>query len=93
MGRSEVKRIVSRRELLGRDNERVRGAEVLWQGTAQDILTGTIPLNVVLPATASKTNVRGRDESLRVRFSSGFSPTVAVDFWVELSEEWVRDDH
>jgi hypothetical protein len=90
---SESKRIVSRRELLDRDTERVRGAEVLWQGTVQDIVTGSVPLNVILPATAAKTHRRTVDEGLRVRFNSGFSPEIEVDFWFELSEEPIRDDY
>src|SRR5690606_36437723 len=84
---SEQKRIVTRRELLDKDSERVRGAEVMWQGKIQDIITGSIPLNFTLPATAKKMNIRTADDSLRVRFKSGFSPFIQVDFWFELTEE------
>lgn len=92
-GDSEIKRIVTRRELLNRDNERVRGAEIMWQNKIQDIITGSIPLNLTLPATATKMNFRTADDSLRVRFNSGFSPSIQVDFWFELTEETIRDDH
>ena len=92
-GESEIKRIVTRRELLDRDIERVRGAEVMWQDKIQDIITGSIPLNFTLPATATKTNFRTADDSLRVRFNSGFSPSIQVDFWFELTEEIIRDDN
>lgn len=93
LGKSEVKRIVTRRELLNRDHERTRGAEVMWQDKIQDIVTGTIPLNFTLPATATQLNYRTADETLRVRFNSGFSPSVQVDFWFELTEETIRDDN
>lgn len=92
-GDSEMKRIVTRRELLDRDNERVRGAEVMWQDKIQDIITGSIPLNFTLPATATKMNFRTADDSLRVRFNSGFSPSIQVDFWFELTEETIKDDN
>lgn len=90
---SEQKRIVTRRELLDRDTERVRGAEVMWQDKIQDIITGSIPLNFTLPATATKMNFRTADDSLRVRFNSGFSPSIQVDFWFELTEETIKDDN
>ncbi len=90
---SEQKRIVTRRELVNRDNERVRGAEVMWQDTIQDIITGSIPLNFTLPATATKMNFRTADDALRIRFNSGFSPSIQVDFWFELTEEIIRDDY
>jgi hypothetical protein len=90
---SELKRIVTRRELSDRDNERVRGAEILWQDKIQDIITGSIPLNFILPATATKISFRTADDSLRVRFNSGFSPSIQVDFWFELTEETIKDDN
>jgi len=90
---AEQKRIVTRRELLDRDTERVRGAEVMWQDKIQDIITGSIPLNFTLPATATKMNFRTADDSLRVRFNSGFSPSIEVDFWFELTEETIKDDN
>ena len=93
LGDSEIKRIVTRRELLNRDAERIRGAEVMWQDKIQDIITGSIPLNFTLPATATKMNFRTADDSLRVRFNSGFSPSVEVDFWFEITEETIKDDY
>ncbi|MFN7688086.1 MAG: hypothetical protein ACK5OP_10175 [Sphingobacteriales bacterium] len=93
MNDAEQKRIVTRRELLGRDTERVRGAEVLWQDEIQDIITGSIPLNFTLPASATKMNFRTVDDSLRVRFNSGFSTSIQVDFWFELTEETIKDDN
>jgi len=93
MNEAELKRVVTRRELIGRDTERVRGAEIMWQDKIQDIITGTIPLNFTLPATANKMNFRTADDTLRVRFNSGFSPSVQVDFWFELTEETLRDDN
>jgi hypothetical protein len=90
---AEHKRIITRRELLNRDKERVRGAEVMWQDKIQDIITGSIPLNFTLPATATKMNFRTADDALRVRFNSGFSPSIEVDFWFELTEETIKDDN
>lgn len=90
---SEQKRIITRRELVSRDNERVRGAEVMWQDKVQDIITGTIPLNFTLPATATKMNFRSADDTLRVRFNSGLSSLIEVDFWFELIEETIKDDN
>ncbi|MCD4678851.1 MAG: hypothetical protein K8S00_00550 [Bacteroidales bacterium] len=89
---AEQKRIVTRRELLNRDNERIRGSEVMWQGKIQDIITGSVPLNITLPATATKMNYRTADNTIRVRFNSGFSSSVEVDFWFEIIEEGITDD-
>jgi hypothetical protein len=86
-------RVVTRKEVPGTDAERVRGAEVVWQGEAVDILSGTIPLNLTLPATASKRHARTFDETLRVRIGSGVGRSASVDIWFELSEEMVRDDY
>jgi hypothetical protein len=89
----EMKRIITRREVPNTDKERVRGAEVMWQDKIQDIITGSVPLNFTLPATATKMNFRTADDSLRVRFNSGFSPSIQVDFWFELTEETIKDDN
>lgn len=75
------------------DPSRVRGAEVLWQGEITDIVSGTIPLNVELPALASKEHHRSRDEWLRVRLGSGVGRSVLVDIWFDVEEEVVRDDY
>lgn len=89
---AEQKRIVTRRELLNKDNERIRGSEIMWQGKIQDIITGSVPLNITLPATATKMNYRTADNTIRVRFNSGFSSSVEVDFWFEIIEEGITDD-
>jgi hypothetical protein len=86
-------RVVTHKEVAGTDAQRVRGAEVLWQGEAVDILSGTIPLNFILPATADKSPARTFDDSLRVRIGSGVGSSVSVDIWFDLVEELVRDDH
>jgi hypothetical protein len=90
---AEQKRVVTRRELLGRDKERVRGAEVMWQGELVDIITGSIPLDFTLSATASKMYHRTADESLRVRFGSGVGKSISVDFWFDMVEEVIHDDY
>ncbi|WP_413935516.1 hypothetical protein [Nitrospira sp. BLG_1] len=94
----ETKRIITRREVPARgdnryDTQRVRGAEVMWQGEIVDIITGAITLNFTLPATATKMHVRTVDDSLRVRFGSGVGKSVSVDFWFDITEEVVRDDY
>jgi hypothetical protein len=89
----EMKRIITRQEVPNTDKERVRGAEVMWQDKIQDIITGSIPLDFTLPATATKMNFRTADDALRVRFNSGFSPSIEVDFWFELTEETIKDDN
>lgn len=89
---SKSRRIITRKEVPNRDNERIRGSEVMWQGKIQDIITGSIPLNITLPATATKMNYRTADNTIRVRFNSGFSSSVEVDFWFELTEEGITDD-
>ena len=75
------------------NKKRINGAEVMWQNEFQDIITGTIPLNFTLPATASKMNYRTVDDTIRVRFNSGFSSSIQVDFWFELTEENINDDN
>ena len=86
-------RIVTHKEVPGTDVQRVRGAEVLWQGEAVDILSGAIPLNFMLPATADKNPARTFDDSFRIRFGSGVGSSVSVDVWFDIVEELIRDDH
>lgn len=89
---SKSRRIVTRKEVPKRDNERIRGSEVMWQGKIQDIVTGSVPLNITLPATATKMNYGTADNTIQVRFNSGFSSSVEVDFWFEIIEEGITDD-
>lgn len=91
--KGEMKRLVTRREVPDTDRERIKGAEVMWQGELADIITGSIPLNFTLPATASKMHFRTSDDSLRVRFGSGVGASISVDFWFDLTEEIIRDDN
>ena len=65
----------------------------MWQGKLADIITGSIPLNFTLPATAGKAHFRTSDDSLRVRFGSGVGRSLSVDFWFDLTEEIIRDDN
>lgn len=90
---SRSRRQVSRSEVDGTDAERVRGAEVLWQDRLVDIVTGTVPLDLVLPATAGKSHFRTADDTLRVRMGGGVGRSLVVDFWFEVLEEVVRDDY
>lgn len=89
----EMKRVITRKEVPNTDRQRVKGAEVMWQGELSDIITGSIPLNFTLPATAGKMHFRTSDDSLRVRFGSGVGKSISVDFWFDLTEEVVRDDN
>ena len=88
-----MKRLVTRKEVPGTDQQRVKGAEVMWQGELADIITGSIALNFTLPATSSKIHFRTSDDSLRVRFGSGVGKSLSVDFWFDLTEEIVKDDY
>lgn len=81
-----------RREAAGNDTERVKGAEVMWQNQLVDIVTGTIPLNAMLPATAGNI-YRTTDEVIRVRLGGGFRDSLSVDFWFDVREEVIRDDY
>jgi hypothetical protein len=85
--------IVTHAEVPGTDRQRVKGAEVMWQNQLVDIITGSIPLNFTLPATASKMHHRTADESLRVRFGSGVGKSISVDFWFDMVEEVIHDDY
>jgi len=60
------------RELLmpGTIRHRRAGVSVHWQERPLDIITGSIPLKVTLPATADKI-YRTSDEAIRVRFGNG----------------------
>ena len=90
-GRSE--RVVTRTEVEGRDTERVRGGEVVWQGQLADVITGSISLGVRMPATASDAYSPGGDDSIRVRFGSGVGESVTVDVWFDVVEETMNDDY
>ena len=69
------------------------GTTVMWQGEIADIITGSIPLNFTLPATAGKMHFRTADDSLRVRFGSGVGKSISVDFWFDMIEEEIKDDN
>jgi hypothetical protein len=87
-----MKRQVTRAEVP--DNQsRVRGAEVAWQDQVTDVVSGAIPLDIVLPALATKDAFRTSDESIRIRLGSGVGAGITVDFWFDVTEEMVRDDH
>ena len=69
------------------------GHEVVWQGGYADIVTGRIPLDLRLPATAERVydNV---DQMVRVTFG----PTdpehpVEVDVWFDVQEEVIATDY
>jgi hypothetical protein len=85
--------VVTHVEVPGTDQQRIRGSEVVWQEKVTDIITGSIPLNFTLPATASKMHFRTADDSLRVRFGSGVGSSIEVDFWFDLLEEEIGDDY
>ncbi len=87
-----MKRQVSRAEVPD-DQRRVRGAEVVWQDRVTDVVSGAIPLDIVLPALATKGAFRTSDESIRVRLGSGVGTSITVDFWFDVVEELLRDDH
>jgi hypothetical protein len=89
----EMKRVITRKEVPDTDRQRVKGSEVMWQGELADIITGAIPLNFTLPATAGKMHFRTSDDSLRVRFGSGVGKSISVDFWFDVTEEVIRDDY
>jgi hypothetical protein len=87
-----MKRELARAEVP--DNQsRVRGAEVMWQGRVTDVVSGAIPLNILLPALATKGAFRTSDESIRVRLGSGVGTGITVDFWFDVTEEMLRDDY
>lgn len=87
-----MKRQVTRAEAPG-DQRRLRGGEVMWQECITDVVSGVIPLDVALPALASKGAFRSAGECVRVRLGSGVGADVSVDFWFDVVEEMVRDDH
>jgi len=93
IGDGEMKRVVTRKEVPETDTQRIRGGEVMWQGELVDIISGAIPLNFTLPATATKMHFRTADDSLRVRLGSGVGKSVTVDFWFDITEEVVGDDY
>ena len=86
-------RNVTRRELYDPANtERARGVEVRWQDDFADIVAGSVPVNVTLPATAGR-SYRTADEMLLVRFGKGVGTAVEVEVWFDVTEEVVRDDY
>lgn len=84
-------RRVARSEDVDAPRERLRGAEVMWQGEILDVVTGTIPINLFLPASAAD-EFHNIDDALRVRLS-GVGPELTFDVWFDIVEEVVRDDH
>jgi hypothetical protein len=72
--------------------KRVHGAEVVWQGRPVDIITGTIPLGITLPATAGNM-YRTSDEAIQVHFGNVIGQSLTADVWLDISEEIIRDDY
>jgi hypothetical protein len=70
---------------------RDRGVEVAWQGRMVDIIVGSVPVNIVLPGTASKM-FRMADDAITVRFT-GLDPGIELDIWFDVIKEPVRDDY
>jgi hypothetical protein len=70
--------------------ERLTGTEVMWNRRITDVLIGTIPIGIELPAH-QEVGYRTTDESVRVSFT-GLTPELMVDAWFEAYEELVRDD-
>lgn len=89
----EMKRKITHAEVPETEKQRMKGAEVMWQDELVDIITGTIPLNFDLPATASKMYFRTSDDTLRVRLGNGVGKSVSVDFWFDINEEIIKDDY
>ena len=89
---STLNRRITRRAPPDGDRQRITGAEVMWQGELMDIVTGSIPLNLTLPALASKA-YRTSDETVRVRLAGPLGSGIEVDVWFDIREEAVRDDY
>jgi hypothetical protein len=85
-------RRVTRSAVDGTDTNRIKGAEVMWQGELVDIVSGTLPVELTLPATGARM-YRTSDDALRVRLGTGVGASVSVDVWFDLVEEAVRDDY
>jgi hypothetical protein len=85
-------RRITRSAVEGTDTNRIKGAEVMWQGELVDIVSGTLPIEVTLPATGGRM-YRTSDDALRVRLGTGAGASVSVDVWFDLVEEAVRDDY
>ncbi|MEL6768159.1 MAG: hypothetical protein AAFP17_13335 [Pseudomonadota bacterium] len=75
----------------GTRRRRQAGVNVHWLGRPVDIVSGTVPLAVALPATADKI-YRTSDEAVRVRFPNGVGDLL-VDVWFDVIEEVIRDDY
>jgi hypothetical protein len=64
----------------------------MWQGEYCDLVFGSIPLDLVLPAL-SEEGYRSADQALRVSFGGGISADLSVDVWLDIDEEVVRDEY
>jgi hypothetical protein len=74
----------------GLAQQRLIGAETMWNGNVLDLVIGVIPTSISLPAL-NESGFRTTDEALRVGF--GCRPRkLDVDVWFDLREELVRDD-
>ncbi len=76
----------------GTEMRRRKGAEVVWQGERQDIVVGSVPLGLSLPAIASRMHPTS-DLSISVRFGGGMGEDAKMDVWFDLEEEVIRDDY
>ncbi len=89
----------SRTDYLRGRSARTARRRVYWQGEALDVITGTLPLGISLPATADY-SYRTTDQSLRVTLGTGPGQSrdpaldfTTLDIWFDIDEEPVRDDY
>jgi hypothetical protein len=91
----------------GTVRRRTPNVQVQWQEQVMDVVVGSVPLQLNLPALADKVYDQ-RDEWLRVRFGNGMRDgwreqapqhpssgvnDLVMDVWFDLQEEVVRDDY
>jgi hypothetical protein len=76
----------------GTEMQRRKGAEVVWQDQRQDIVIGSIPLGISLPAIASRLYSTS-DIAVMVRFGGGMGGETLMDVWFDVDEEVIRDDY
>lgn len=88
----ESKRVIERKAVPSTDLDRIKGNEVVWQGQPRDIIVGTIPLGMEMPALANQMR-RGVRDALAVRFGSDLREDVDIDIWYDVSEAPVWDDN
>ena len=76
----------------GTEKERRAGVEVFWEGRGADIVTGSLPVGVQMPALAAEM-YESADREVRVVFYGSPVADASIEIWFSGREIAIREDY